>query len=113
VKISDALLGLFSNASRSTPAIPVRLSYSEVADAAEESGIDWADVSFDEEPGTPKTEHVDIVFAGKRLFGHWSEALPGFYLENAGAAVAGRLDDPRVKELIAVLRDVESRSAAM
>jgi hypothetical protein len=114
VKISDALLGLFSNGARSTPSIPVRLSYSEVIGppGTEEASIDWADVSFDDEPSAPKVEHVDIVFAGKRLFGHWSDALPGFYLDNAGSASGGKLDDPRVKELIAVLRDVESQPGA-
>ena len=112
VKISDALLSLFVDRARRTPEIPVRLSYSETvstgAAANEADDIDWADVSFDDEPESSEPEHVDIVFAGNRYFEHWSLQLPSFYVDNAGAKAKSPLDDPRVQELVSALTTVES-----
>ena len=110
VKISDALLDLFVDRRRRTPTIPVRLSYAETVgdDNGGTEDIDWADVSFEDEPQGNEPEHVDIVFAGNRYFEHWSVRLPTFYVENAGGAAKSALDDPRVKELVGVLGAVES-----
>lgn len=110
VKISDAMLHLFSDRARRTPEIPVRLSYSETTGAAEDAAeeIDWADVDFDEEPGQAEPEHVDIVFAGNRFFEHWADALPPFYVKNAGGKVKSAMDDPRVQQLVAALGQVEA-----
>ncbi|MFK7988858.1 MAG: virulence factor SrfC family protein [Sandaracinaceae bacterium] len=109
IKISDALVTLFAPRARSTPSIPVKLSYSETADAesADEGEIDWADVDFDDEPEASEPEHVDIVFAGNRHFEHWSAHLPAFYVKNAGGKAKSALDDPRVLQLVTVLGQVE------
>jgi hypothetical protein len=113
VKISDALLHLFDDRGRRTPEIPVRLSYSETVGAggdaeAEADAIDWADVSFDDEPEAAEPEHVDIVFAGNRYFEHWAAQLPAFYVRNAGGKTQSALDDPRTKALVDALGTVES-----
>jgi hypothetical protein len=113
VKISDALLHLFGERGRRTPEIPVRLSYSETAGDAGEAedevdAIDWADVSFDDEPEAAEPEHVEIVFAGNRYFEHWAAQLPVFYVRNAGGATRSALDDPRTKALVDALGVVES-----
>lgn len=111
VKISDALLSLFVDGKRRTPAVPVRLSYSEVVGAGEDESdeVDWADVDFSDEPAAKaEPEHVEIVFAGNRYFEHWASALPAFYVKNAGAAASGAADDPRVRTLVSVLSTVES-----
>ncbi|HJL15451.1 MAG TPA: virulence factor SrfC family protein [Sandaracinaceae bacterium LLY-WYZ-13_1] len=111
VKISDALLHLFAERSRQTPEIPVRLSYSETVGGGEaepEDAIDWADVSFDDEPEAEEPEHVDIVFAGNRFFEHWAAQLPAFYVRNAGGKVQSALDDPRTKKLVDALGTVEA-----
>ncbi|MCZ7681789.1 MAG: putative virulence factor [Sandaracinaceae bacterium] len=111
VKISDALLSLFVDGKRRTPVIPVRLSYSEVVGAGQDESdeVDWADVDFDDEPAAKaEPEHVEIVFAGNRYFEHWASTLPAFYVKNAGAAVSGAADDPRVRTLVSVLSTVES-----
>ncbi|MBZ0117577.1 MAG: putative virulence factor [Sandaracinaceae bacterium] len=111
VKISDQLLSLFMERPRRTPAIPVRLSFSEVTGAeAEETGeIDWTDVSFEEdEAAASASERVELVFAGNRYFEHWAAQLPSFYVRNHGELKQGANEDPRVRELIATLRTVEA-----
>lgn len=109
VKISDALLGLFVDAERRTPAIPVRLSYSEVAGPGGEESeeVDWSDVEFDDAPGADP-EPVEIVFAGRGYFERWSGNLGPFYVKNAGALAKSSLDDPRVRTLVSVLSTIES-----
>ena len=112
VKISDALLSLFADRPRRTPSAPVRLSYSETveasrggAEAAEE--IDWADVEFEDEPAPQAApQHVELVFAGNRYFEHWAEQLPVFYVQGVGGK--GGAEDPRMRELVSVLGDVEA-----
>jgi hypothetical protein len=116
VKIADSLLGLFAGRERRTPEGAVRLSYSEdiaVGGGREEGAdfeeVDWTDVDFDEEPtkaAKADDGHLDLVFAGRRTFDHWSEALPAFYVRTGGGK-ASAMDDPRVKQLVAVLREVE------
>ncbi|MBX3271257.1 MAG: hypothetical protein KF729_13405 [Sandaracinaceae bacterium] len=113
VKISDALLSLFATRPRRTPAVPVRLSFSESAASGAASAeapeeIDWADVDFDDEPATPDTPppRVEIVFAGNRYFEHWADRLPAFYVEAAGGRQSA--DDPRMRELVGVLGAVEA-----
>jgi hypothetical protein len=113
VKISDAMTGLFVEAERRTPAIPVRLSYSEVVGAGapgalEAGAIDWTNVDFDEDP--TKSEEiagVELVFAGARGFSRWSGALGEFYLAARGGQARVAPDDPRVQRLVAVLKEVE------
>ncbi len=114
IKISDALLSLFVSRSRRTPAVPVRLSYSETVGASdpeqgESDEIDWADVDFADEP-TPDAapERVEIVFAGSGYFEHWAEQLPAFYVRAAGGKKTA--EDPRMRELVGVLGTVESLS---
>lgn len=112
VKISDALLSLFEPRARRTPAVPVRLSYSETLDTTRESTeaadeIDWADVDFeDAPPAEAEPEHVELVFAGNRYFEHWSAQLPAFYVKAAGGSQAA--EDPRMRELVGVLSTVEA-----
>ena len=110
VKVSDALLHLFLDRERRTPAIPVRLTYSETVGAAEAEAeeIDWADVDFGDDPASAEPEHVDIVFAGNRYFEHWAEQLPAFYVRSAGGKLDASLDDPRMKTLVSTLGTVES-----
>lgn len=116
VKISDALLHLFVDRPRRTPQIPVRLSFSEAVGATtkEEDGaaIDWSDVSFDEEPAaaTSTVSNVELVFAGNRYYHHWAQGLAAFYVRNHGELDAKAADDPRVRELVAAVRRVESVS---
>lgn len=109
VKISDALLSLFIDRPRRTPEVPVKLSYSETASAAEAESeeIDWADVDFSDEPAADAApEHVEIVFAGNRYFEHWAGQLGTFYVRNAGKDKGA--DDPRMRELVGVLGAVEA-----
>ena len=94
-----------------TPAVPVKLSYSETVSTsgeavAEADEIDWADVDFDDEPAPDaEPEHVEIVFAGREYFEHWADALPGFYIQSAGGKQGN--EDPRMRELVGVLGTVE------
>jgi hypothetical protein len=120
VKICDSLLDLFKEPPRSTASIPVRLSYSESADAVrgesdgdgEGAAIDWGDVDFDEESAADIGGDVEIVFAGNRYFHHWAEELPGLYLKNGGLKAQTQADDPRVRELVAILGEVEASAVA-
>jgi hypothetical protein len=110
VKISDAMLDLFVERERKTPAIPARLSYSE--EVGEEAGeraskIDWSDVSFEEDPAESRTNDVEIVFAGNRYFSHWAAHLADFYVKNGGGQKMA-MDDPRTKTLLSVLQRVET-----
>jgi hypothetical protein len=110
VKIGDALLSLFADGARATPAAPVRLSYSESVGAAGEAGaIDWGTVSLgdDGDGADAAPDSVEIVFAGSGHFKRWSARLGEFYLENKGARVAASAEDPRVAKLVGVLHEVE------
>jgi hypothetical protein len=114
VKITDAMLHLFVDRTRRTPAIPVRLSYSEVVstaggDEVDWADVDWADVDFDDDVApSGKAEHLEIVFAGSRVFEHWAAQLPAFYVESAGGAMKAAGDDPRARALVSVLQQVET-----
>lgn len=108
VKISDAMLGLLLSAPRKTPAAPVRLSYSEDADTAV-AEVDWANVSFDDEPTQEPGKGVQIVFAGNRYLSKWTAGLGDFYVRSGGSRGAALLgEDARVKQLSDVLKRVES-----
>jgi hypothetical protein len=110
VKICDALLDLFEEPARRTPQIPVKLSFSGSADGSTDDdggAVDWADVDFEEESVQSIPTNVEIVFAGNRYFHHWSNGLPALYLKNGGLRAEAKADDPRVKELTAILSEVE------
>lgn len=108
-KVCDAMLELFADRERSTPALPVRLSYSEVLEATAESAeaVDWTDVDFEEEEKETAGKEVEIVFAGNRFFKAWAEGLAPFYLKNAGGRIQAVESDPRVQSLLHALRQVE------
>jgi hypothetical protein len=115
VKVSDAMLALFSGGDRQTPPIPARLSYSETtstgggaAGALESGAIDWSNVDFDEDPTkSERVSSVELVFAGSRHFKRWSTGLGDFYLKSRGGPAKVAPDDPRVQRLVAVLSEVE------
>ena len=103
VKIADSMIDLFVERPRHTPALPVRLSWSEaVGDAENAAQIDWGSVDLDAEDGGPGGD-AEVVFAGSRHFSHWSGQLEGFYLGNAGGRTELAGDEPRVKLLSSVL----------
>ncbi len=114
VKVSDAMLALFSAGERQTPQIPVRLSYSEsvavggAAGALETGAIDWSNVDFEEDPTkSERVANVELVFAGSRHWKKWSGGLGEFYLKSRGGQAKVAPDDPRVQRLVAVLHEVE------
>jgi hypothetical protein len=78
----------------------------------EGAAIDWGDVDFDEESAADIGGDVEIVFAGNRYFHHWAEELPGLYLKNGGLKAQTQADDPRVRELVAILGEVEASAVA-
>ena len=106
VKISDAMLGLLLASPRKTPPQPVRLSYSEDAEVAA-TEVDWANVSFEDEPTQEPGKGVSIVFAGNRYLSKWSAGLGDFYVRSGGSRGAA-IEDVRVKQLGEVLKRVES-----
>ncbi len=108
VKISDAMLHLFSDQPRQTPQTPVRLSYSESAGVSSEGGeaVDWSDVSFEDDAPSSQVGAPDIVFAGSRYLEPFCERLPAFYVESAGGVQAKALDQPGVRELIDILKEL-------
>ena len=114
VKVSDALVDLFTPRDRATPALPVHLSGAEVASAAAEDAgaVDWSNVDFGAEGAPPPSSTtanagLEIVFAGAKHFAHWKGSLADFYLQNAGGRAQMAAEDPRVVELVRVLRQVE------
>ena len=109
VKISDAMLGLLLTTPRKTPQQPVRLSYSEDVEVAA-AEVDWANVSFEDEPTQEPGKGVSIVFAGNRYLSKWSAGLGDFYVRSGGSRGA-TIEDARVKQLSDVLRRVESVDA--
>ena len=106
VKISDAMLGLLLASPRKTPPQPVRLSYSEDAEVAA-AEVDWANVSFEDEPTQEPGKGVSIVFAGNRYLSKWSAGLGDFYVRSGGSRGA-TIEDARVKQLSDVLKRVET-----
>lgn len=106
VKVADAMLDLFSDRPRRTPAGAVRLSYSEAEGASGSAAIDWSDVSFEEDDDAPPPA-MQIVFAGNRYYHHWKANLGEFFLKNGGQRLASAPDDPRVATLLRVLSEVE------
>ena len=112
VKVTDAMMTVFADRDRSTPAIPVRLSYSEGGTGVLAGGeIDWSNVDFEEEADAT-TSSVELVFAGARHFKHWSDNLGGFYVKSRGGQQRLLADDPRVKQLLSVLHEVEKVDVA-
>ena len=111
VKLTDGLVHVGKAPARATPKPPLRLSYSEsVAEKGAAAGgdvIDWTDVDFDAEEGSPM-QGVEIIFAGRRAFAAWREGLPDFYLKNRGQGLRVASEDPRGQRMLAVLRAVES-----
>ena len=107
VKISDAMLSLFTPSKRRTPAAPIRLSYAEdPTDASAQ--VDWSDVDFGDEPTEEPGKGVSILFAGNRYWETWRAALGDFYLKSGGSKPMMLSEDPRVAQLLEVLRHVES-----
>jgi hypothetical protein len=116
-KVSDAMIGLFVARPRTTPKNPVRLSYAEATTGGIEGGgrsggIDWGDVSFEDgaESGTP-SHASKLVFAGSRMFAHWSANLGPFYVKNRGGEERLAPADPRVTTLSRILGEVERAHA--
>jgi hypothetical protein len=118
LRIGDGLVTLFAPRSRRTPALPLRLTFSETsttstgdASAPSDPSVDWADVSFDDEgesaaaDGAPSGAAIELVFAGKERFEHWATSLPSLYVANAGSVAPAH--DPSAEQLAAVLTRVE------
>ncbi len=111
VKVCDTMLSLFHTRPRRTPELPVRLSFSEdiggvgVEDADE---VDWGDVDWADASGEAPVSSVEIVFAGNRYFEAWSNGLGAFYVKTSGAKAKASLNDPRIQQLLALLKTVES-----
>lgn len=112
VRLTDGLVHLGAPPPRTTPKAPVRLSYSEsVGGKGEGPGdvIDWNDVDFDAEEGSPM-KGVEIIFAGRRSFSRWKGALGDFYLRNRGQSPRVTQDDARGQRMLSVLRALEATS---
>jgi len=109
VKLSDGLVNVGRSAARATPKAPIRLSYSESGGAKGGPGelVDWTDVDFEAEEGSP-TKGVEIIFAGRRTFSSWRLGLAEFYLKNRGQGLRVTAEDVRGQRMLAVLRGVES-----
>ena len=116
VKISDALLGLFSPSARRKPDLPARLSYAEALDAGPESSaeVDWGDVDFEEDLDDLSAAaedvgsgEVEIIFAGNRYYRHWVQNLAPFYVASGGGKLAATMDDPATRDLIDALKRLD------
>jgi len=110
VKLTDGLVQVGPPPSRVTPNAPIRLSYSESAGAKGEAPgevIDWTDVNFEAEEGSPM-KGVEIIFAGRRSFARFKGGLADFYMKNRGQSPRVTEDDARGQRMLTVLRDVES-----
>ncbi|WP_394842701.1 putative virulence factor [Pendulispora brunnea] len=104
VKIADSMVDLFVDRPRHTPALPVRLSWSEtLGDSENPAQIDWGSVDLDDDGEGGPGGDAEVVFAGSGHFAHWSGQLEGFYLGNAGGRTELAGDEPRVKLLSSVL----------
>jgi hypothetical protein len=108
VKVCDFLLTLGRETERTTPTLPVKLSFSEDTTRESAETIDWGDVDFDDAPATERAASVTIVFAGRRHFERWSSGLGEFYLRSGGAKSGVALDDRNVGELVRILKLVEA-----
>lgn len=110
VKVCDTMLSLFEESPRRTPELPVKLSFTEDLEggASEDADdVNWDDVDFDDEPSETPAAGVEIVFAGNRYFESWSTGLGQFYVKTSGAKVKASMDDPKVQQLLALLKQVE------
>lgn len=109
VKVCDTMLSLFDQRPRRTPELPVKLSFSEDMEAGREDAgeVNWDDVDFDDEPSETPAAGVEIVFAGNRYFEGWSTGLGKFYVKTSGARVKASMDDPKIRELLSLLKTVE------
>jgi hypothetical protein len=115
LKITDGMLDLFVRRPRRTPSEPVVLSYAERAarstptdpQVGDVAGIDWTDVSFDEQSPPPKHE---VVFAGRARFAHFEDSLGAFYLRNDAQTQNIATEDPRTLRLSALLAALEGRA---
>jgi hypothetical protein len=109
LKVCDMMVSLGAAGARTTPGLPVRLSYSEVGDGRPEDAagaIDWSDVDFDAEEPEAQIGRAEIVFAGNRYLRRWKDGLGAFYLENGGQKAEGAAD-VRTTELLRILHEVE------
>ena len=107
VKVCDFLLMLGKEPERTTPALPVSLSFAEEATRETAETIDWGDVSFEDSPPTERQSQVTIVFAGRKHFERWSSGLGEFYLRSGGAKSCTSLDDANTLALVRILKTVE------
>jgi len=107
VKVCDFLLLLGKEPERTTPPLPVSLSFAEEATRETAETIDWGDVSFEDSPATERASQVTIVFAGRKHFERWSSGLGEFYLRSGGAKASTSLDDTNTLALVRILKTVE------
>ncbi len=107
VKVCDFLLTLGHEPERTTPTLPVKLSFAEEATRETAEAIDWGDVDFDDAPKTERASQVTIVFAGRKYFERWSSGLGDFYLRSGGAKSGTSLDDANTSALVRILKTAE------
>lgn len=107
VKVCDFLLTLGIERPRTTPELPVKLSFAEEATRETAETIDWGDVDFDDAPKTERAGSVAIVFAGRKYFDTWATGLGEFYLRSGGAKSSTDVDGADTAALVRILKTVE------
>jgi hypothetical protein len=107
VKVCDFLLTLGVERPRTTPELPVKLSFAEETTRETAETIDWGDVDFDDAPKTERAGSVAIVFAGRKYFDTWTSGLGEFYLRSGGAKSSTDVDGADTAALVRILKTVE------
>lgn len=107
VKVCDFLLLLGQEQERTTPSLPVSLSFAEETTRETAETIDWGDVSFDDAPATERQSQMTIVFAGRKHFLRWSTGLGEFYLRSGGQKSQTAIGDESTLALVRILKTVE------